>query len=97
MAANNKCRASDCIDDSNVPSEILNGRIYLNNHLSPAAAELSALCSKLRQDRKTMKYKVINVKKPFVMLILLDNTTIKCDLQGCVEFLNKGTNADSNA
>lgn len=45
-------RGSDCIDDSNVPSEVLNGRIYLNNHLCPAAGELNDVCSKLRQDRK---------------------------------------------
>ncbi|KNC20782.1 hypothetical protein FF38_00079 [Lucilia cuprina] len=71
--------ASDFVTDQKIPSSLLKKRVFLNEHYSPMAGKLNALCLKLRQNKIISKYKLINAEKPFAILTLPDNMIIERD------------------
>ena len=84
-------KASDFVTDVRIPDNLLNHRVFLNEHYSPAAGKLNALCLKLRQSKIINKYKLINAVKPVAVVTFADNTSKEYDTKGCVELLKNGT------
>lgn len=89
-------KVSDCIVASSIPCEILICRIFLNDHLAPAAVKLDATCFKSQQDKTIIIYKIANAVKLPAVLTLPDNTFMVRDLQGCVELLKNKTSPNTN-
>lgn len=80
-------KASDFITDPKIPSKLLDRRIFLNDHYSPATGKLNALCLKLRQNKIVNKFKIINAAKPMAVLTMPDNNVLERDYNGCAELM----------
>lgn len=89
-------KVSDCIVDSGIPCEILNYRIFLNNHLTPPAGKLNPPNFMLRQDKTIIKYKIMNAAKPSAVMTLPDNTFVVRDLQGHIKLLKNQISPNTN-
>lgn len=83
-------KASDFITDSRIPLNLLDRRIFLNDHYSLAASKLSALRLKLRQNKVISKFKIINAVKPKAVLTMSDGNVFERDCYGCAELLKTG-------
>lgn len=70
-------------------SDIIGGeicsRVYLNDHFSPAASTLNALCRKLKRNKKIVKYKILNTDKALAKLTLIDGKEVIYNLEKCTE------------
>lgn len=80
-------KASDFITEPKIPVKLLDRRIFLNEHYSPAAGKLNAICLKLRHSKLVNKFKIINAVKPIAVLTLPDNKVVERDYNGCAELL----------
>lgn len=63
-------------------------RIYLKDHLTPAAARLVNTCRKLRDRKKVHKYVLINGDVPMVRLTFQDGNEIDQNADQCQEMLD---------
>lgn len=80
-------KASDFITDQRIPAKLLERRIYLNDHYSPAAGKLNSICLKLRQNKAIKKFKLVNSVKPIAKMMMPDDKVVERDCAGCVEQL----------
>lgn len=80
-------KASDFIVDPKIPMKLLDRRIFLNDHYSPAAGKLNATCLKLRQNKVINKFRIINSMIPKAVLTMPDNSVVERDLNGCTDML----------
>lgn len=83
-------KSSAFVIDPNIPKTLLDKRVFLNDHFTPAAGKLNSLCRKLRQNRMILKFKLINAAKPVAKLTLLNNNIVEYDAQGCADLLRTG-------
>lgn len=63
-------------------------RIYLKDHLTPAAARLVNTCRKLRDKKKVHKYVLINGDSPMVRLMFVDGNEIVQNADQCQAMLD---------
>ncbi|KNC28449.1 hypothetical protein FF38_03735 [Lucilia cuprina] len=61
----------------------INSRVFLNDHHSPAASSLSAMCRKLKRQKSILKYTIINADKVLVKLTLIDGREVTYDADQC--------------
>lgn len=79
--------ASNLVVDPMIPAAALTGRVFLNDHFSPAAGKLNAQCRKLLQNKIISKFRVINAAKPVAKLTMPDGEIVESDAMGCAELL----------
>lgn len=85
--------ASNLVVDPMIPAVALNGRVFLNDHFSPAASKLNAQCRKLLQDKIISKFRVINAAKPVAKLTMPGGEVVESDALGCADLLQRATAA----
>lgn len=71
-------------------SDLVN-RVYLNDHFSPAAAQLNAVCRKLLRQRIVTKFKILNADHLKAKLTLPNGNAVVRDSVECASLLNDGT------
>ncbi|KAI8120458.1 hypothetical protein CVS40_8053 [Lucilia cuprina] len=73
-------------------SDIIGGeissRVFLNDHYSPAASALSAVCRKLKRQKSITKFTMLNTDKVQVKLTLIDGREVVYDMEQCSELLS---------
>lgn len=77
-------KVSDVLD---VACSDLSNRVYLNDHFTPAAAHLNAICKKLRQRKVITKFKVLNTDKLRAWLMFTDGKCVTYDAVQCEALL----------
>lgn len=73
----------------------ITSKVFLNDHLTPAAANLISTCRDLRMENKIIKYKFINTDVPKVRVTMLDNNVKILNLQQCSSMLSEAPYNDS--
>lgn len=81
-------KAADIVPGSDFPASLLNHRIFINEHYSPAAAKLNSICVKLRKKGIISKYRIINANKPLASLTLPNNVKKELNIDGCAKLLD---------
>lgn len=62
-------------------------RVFLNDHYSPAAGKLNAMCKKLHKDKVVLKFRVMDADKPKARLTLSDGKEIVVGVTECAALL----------
>ena len=86
MSAYFKTRSLKLMDffEGNIAS-----RVYLNDHYSPAAGKLNALCRKLLQKKVITKFRILNGDSLKVKLTMLDGGDVVHNAAECASLLEK--------
>lgn len=66
----------------------LDSRVFLNEHFSPATANLNFMCHKLLREKIILKYRIINADKPKAKLTFTDEKEAVCDIGECAALFN---------
>lgn len=66
---------------------LMKGRIYLNDHYSPATGRLNGICRKLLKEKMIVKFKMLNTDKPMVRVMRPDGTEVVLDAVACAALL----------
>lgn len=69
-----------------IGGEILS-RVYLNDHLSPAANKLYILAKRLLKQKKILKFWLPPLDKPLVQITCLDGTEVEYDYNQCLNLV----------
>lgn len=72
----------------------LSSRVYLNDHFSPAAGQLNAVCRKLLRLRVISKFKILNGDNLKAKLTLLNGNMVTRNLDECTALLD-GSNGNA--
>lgn len=72
----------------NVIGGDIQNRVFLNDHLTPAAGKLNSLCRKLLQKRVVTRYRVLNGDKLLARLTLSNGKEVTFSAEGCADLLS---------
>lgn len=70
----------------------IGSRVYLNDHFSPVASKLNALCRKLKKQKIILKYKILNADRVKASLTLSEGKNVTYDIMECAALLNDNLN-----
>lgn len=68
----------------------IDNRVYLNDHFSPAAAQLNVVCRKLLRQRIVTKFTILNADRLKAKLTLPNGNVVIYDSVECTSLLNDG-------
>ncbi|XP_065366894.1 uncharacterized protein LOC135959765 [Calliphora vicina] len=71
----------------------IESRVYINDHYSPAASNLNALCRKMFHQKIILKYRIVNADHLKAKLTLSDGKDVEYSMAECAELFNVNSNS----